>query len=242
MAYSVEGRRRVKEQMNKRKADDEFGLINLSYFDHQNQEITVFCPESKDAEAAQNPQRKSLPGVVRRRQDSERPPSATGVEATLAHSTIDASLEPEVNKAREMTISEIIVSGESSVVEFKSSLRMNLHTKNADQKIEHAVLKTLAAFLNTRGGTLVIGVDDNGTPLGLEDDGFQSEDKMDQHLANLSRTALVHNTLYACTHGSWSTKESAFCWCVVIPRDRRPISRTGRLNISTSEQAAQQRS
>jgi predicted HTH transcriptional regulator len=67
---------------------------------------------------------------------------------------------------------------------------MNLHTKNPDQKIEHAVLKTLAAFLNTHGGTLVVGVDDKGTPLGLENDGFQNEDKMDQHLANLIRDRL----------------------------------------------------
>ena len=63
MAYAVEGRRRVKEQMNKRKADDEFGLLNLSYFDEHNREIIVFCPESKNAEATQNPQRRSLSRV-----------------------------------------------------------------------------------------------------------------------------------------------------------------------------------
>jgi predicted HTH transcriptional regulator len=67
---------------------------------------------------------------------------------------------------------------------------VNLHTKNPDQKIEHATLKTLAAFLNTHGGTLIIGVDDKGTPLGLENDGFQNEDKMAQHLANLIRDRL----------------------------------------------------
>ena len=60
---------------------------------------------------------------------------------------------------------------------FKSSLRVNLHTGNQDSRIEHDALKTLAAFLNTRGGTLVIGVDDKGIPLGLENDGFQTEDK-----------------------------------------------------------------
>ena len=64
MGYAVEGRRRIKEQMNKRKADDEFGLISLSYFDDQNNEVVVFCPESKEASATQHPQRKSLRGVV----------------------------------------------------------------------------------------------------------------------------------------------------------------------------------
>lgn len=58
VAYAVEGRRRVKEQMNKRKPDDEFALINLSYFDRTGQEITVYCPESRYAAATQNPRRK----------------------------------------------------------------------------------------------------------------------------------------------------------------------------------------
>ena len=47
VAYAVEGRRRVKEQMNKQKPDDEFANINLSYTRRQdNQEEIVFCPES----------------------------------------------------------------------------------------------------------------------------------------------------------------------------------------------------
>lgn len=46
-AYAVECRRRVKEQMNKRKPDDEFANINLSYFNAEGQEIEVFCPETK---------------------------------------------------------------------------------------------------------------------------------------------------------------------------------------------------
>ncbi len=59
-AYAIEGRRRVKEQMNKRKPDDEFARINLSYFTAAGQEIVVYCPESKHAAATQEPQRTSL--------------------------------------------------------------------------------------------------------------------------------------------------------------------------------------
>ncbi len=59
MAYAVEGRRRVKEQMNKRKADDEFASINLSYFDPFGKEVIVYSPESKDAQATQNPAKRS---------------------------------------------------------------------------------------------------------------------------------------------------------------------------------------
>lgn len=60
VAYAVEARRRVKEQMNKRKSDDEFAKINLSYFDTSNQEIVVYCPESKTAQATQEPVRKNI--------------------------------------------------------------------------------------------------------------------------------------------------------------------------------------
>ncbi|MDQ4044272.1 MAG: BREX system Lon protease-like protein BrxL [Chloroflexota bacterium] len=60
VAYAVEGRRRVKEQMNKRKPDDEFARINLSYVNADGREIVVYCPESKNAHATQNPERRTL--------------------------------------------------------------------------------------------------------------------------------------------------------------------------------------
>lgn len=60
VAYATECRRRVKEQMNKRKPDDEFARINLSYYKASGEEVIVFCPESKDAPATQQPARRKL--------------------------------------------------------------------------------------------------------------------------------------------------------------------------------------
>ena len=60
VAYAVECRRRVKEQMNKRKPDDEFARIDLSFLNAQGQEVVVYCPESKDAAATQQPFRRQL--------------------------------------------------------------------------------------------------------------------------------------------------------------------------------------
>jgi ATP-dependent Lon protease len=60
VAYAVEGRRRVKEQMNKRKPDDEFANIQLSYFRADGTEVIVYCPESRHAVATQQPVRKAL--------------------------------------------------------------------------------------------------------------------------------------------------------------------------------------
>ena len=60
VAYAVEGRRRIKEQMNKRKPDDEFAKIELSFFNAAAKEVIVYCPESKNAPATQKPLRHSM--------------------------------------------------------------------------------------------------------------------------------------------------------------------------------------
>lgn len=45
--YAIEGRRRVKEQLNKRKKDDEFARIDLGFINADGDEQIVYCPESK---------------------------------------------------------------------------------------------------------------------------------------------------------------------------------------------------
>ena len=91
------------------------------------------------------------------------------------------------NEPVKVAVAEILAAGEGSEVEFKSTLRTNLHTNQPDDRMHLAVLKSLAGFLNAKGGTLVIGVDDDGKILGLAADKFGSEDKMGLHLANLVR-------------------------------------------------------
>ncbi len=65
---------------------------------------------------------------------------------------------------------ELIAEDESFAVEFKSTARWNLQENRKDKRMEDAVVKTIAGFLNTDGGTLFIGVDDARTPIGLEHD------------------------------------------------------------------------
>jgi len=97
--------------------------------------------------------------------------------------------EEELAK-EELDLSKVVMNGESDDIEFKASLRVNLHTGSKDPRIEHAVLKTLAAFLNTNGGTLLVGVSDDGTPVGIQVDGFENDDKMSQHLVNIVKSRL----------------------------------------------------
>lgn len=88
---------------------------------------------------------------------------------------------------QQISIAELIAAGESGGLEFKSTLRVNLHTGQQDEKMQISVLKTIAGFLNAKGGTLLIGVADDGSVIGLAADAFASEDKMGLHLVNLIR-------------------------------------------------------
>lgn len=65
---------------------------------------------------------------------------------------------------------ELIKKGEHKNLEFKSTLCYDLKENARKPHIEHSVLKTIAAFLNSEGGTLLIGVTDEGQIHGLEDD------------------------------------------------------------------------
>lgn len=85
----------------------------------------------------------------------------------------------------EEELKKLIAKGENEKLEFKSTLRTNLYTNQPDKKIEHSVLKTIVAFLNSKGGELIVGVEDNGNILGIEKDNFESTDKFNLHLMNL---------------------------------------------------------
>lgn len=63
--------------------------------------------------------------------------------------------------------SELLVADETNDVEFKSTARWNLRERCKDKRMEDAVVKTVAGFLNGEGGTLLIGVSDAREPIGL---------------------------------------------------------------------------
>lgn len=67
-------------------------------------------------------------------------------------------------------IEELILGGESETVEFKSTLRYDLRQKTVNKTLEYVIAKTISAFLNSNGGNLFIGIDDNQNSLGLKDD------------------------------------------------------------------------
>lgn len=63
---------------------------------------------------------------------------------------------------------ELLAAGEGPRVEYKGSARANLATGEKDARMELAVARTVAAFANSRGGVLLVGVGDEGRPIGLD--------------------------------------------------------------------------
>ena len=78
-------------------------------------------------------------------------------------------------RQRHLTAAELVAAGESARVEFKSTARCNLHTGQRDDKIEMVISKTVAALANS-------GVEDDGTPRGLDDDlKFMKQPDLDRY-------------------------------------------------------------
>jgi len=70
----------------------------------------------------------------------------------------------------ERNIRSLIEEGENETVEFKSSLRWDMKMENSNRELEKPALKTMAGFMNGRGGILIIGLGDEGEIVGIEKD------------------------------------------------------------------------
>jgi hypothetical protein len=96
-------------------------------------------------------------------------------------------LKPKISTIDEKTAKykALIATGESRTVEFKQTLRCDVKTKQINKDLEWACIKNIAAFLNSQGGTLFIGVrDEDGAIIGLDDDfnSFSDGNKQDAFL------------------------------------------------------------
>jgi hypothetical protein len=90
-------------------------------------------------------------------------------------------------------LKNIINLGEGKRIEFKESLSLDKKTKTKNKVLEHSCLKTIAAFLNSEGGDLLIGVSDKKEIIGLEEEiekFHKTNDKFLLHLKNLIQRSI----------------------------------------------------
>jgi ATP-dependent Lon protease len=142
LEFALEGRRRVKEQLKKLAAHD-YAKTAFSYVERDTgREYWVEVPEQPD--------------------DIE---LEIAGEAIADDETSDGVLAPDA-----LSTVELMSAGESKKVEFKSSATFDWETGKKNKELEFAIAKTVAGFANSHGGTLLIGVNDRGKPVGLGGD------------------------------------------------------------------------
>jgi len=99
-----------------------------------------------------------------------------------------------IKKAKLPNLSEILKENENRYLEFKSSSRWDYRQEKVNPELEKVVFKTIAAFGNTDGGILLLGVDDDKNILGLEKDfntlKKNTADYYEVHLRNLLHTSM----------------------------------------------------
>jgi len=91
-------------------------------------------------------------------------------------------------------IKELILAGENQFLELKATMRFDIQSGNVNKKMEYVIAKTISAFLNSEGGTLIIGVEDNGNIAGLERDyntlGKKDKEAFETHLRQVIKKLL----------------------------------------------------
>ncbi len=124
-----------------------------------------------------------------RMQLSLRPVSATTITDSVTTMLNQVNLLSESDK-----VLVLIRNGESRTIEFKETLVLDIKKGTKERYIEDAVLKTISAFLNSQGGTLLIGVTDSHEPIGIArelDQFFQgNRDNLLKHLKNIIKRSI----------------------------------------------------
>jgi hypothetical protein len=140
------------------------------------------------------------------------------------------ALAPQFSEStkEEIQVTNIIQKGESPFVEFKSTLRVDLKTNKPEKFIEHSVIKTLAAFLNSEGGALIIGVEDNKNIMGLEVDfnSFSKPDKLDEfqkHFDNLISKTLGNRFHHYLRIEFPEIEDKTVCVITVSQKSEEPV-------------------
>ena len=140
----------------------------------------------------------------------------------------------------------LIAKGESSDLEFKSSFRWDLKENKVNRALEGVILKTLAGYMNGSGGTLLIGVADDGSIVGLESDyktlKKQDRDGFEQALMTSVATQLGGDACRSVQAVFQSIEQKDVCRVITAPAHRPVYLRAGetpklyvRTGVSTRE-------
>lgn len=125
------------------------------------------------------------------------------------------------------SLEDIIRGGESNSVEFKPALLYNFKTDKAGISVKEIIAKSICAFLNSKGGFLFIGIDDNGKASGLEKDFSLSKGKNSKDFFQLEFDQMIKFFLGFATkvyiNGQFIIYEGKEIYVVSVESSSRPI-------------------
>lgn len=178
--------------------------------------------------------------------------SALGMILSVAAAAVYARLAARerqimnLHSALQDDLRMLIAEGESSNLEFKSSFRWDLKDQKVNRALENVILKTLAGYMNAAGGTLLIGVADDGAIVGLESDyktlKKPDRDGFEQALMTSIATKLGGDACHSVQALFQSVGEKDVCRVITAPGHRPIYLRDGetprlyvRTGVSTRE-------
>jgi hypothetical protein len=135
------------------------------------------------------------------------------------------SLIAEPEKLHHRPVVELIKLGESYTLELKSTLQWDVVKGERNSALRMSVIKTIAAFFNSDGGTLVIGVDDDGTILGLTHDLALLDGSLDKFERTLVQLVSEHLGLHVAPlfRVRFEAVDSARVCVVDVDRSAEPV-------------------
>ena len=137
----------------------------------------------------------------------------------------DAAPAPAPKTPEPSPLAHLLEQDEHEGLEFKETLRWDVRAGQPNKKLEEVVIKTLAGFSNRAGGTLLIGVTDEGEPVGLDRDYAclgGNRDKFELHLTNLMAKHFGHADRASKIKVSFARHDEAEVCRIDVERARQP--------------------
>ena len=146
---------------------------------------------------------------------------ANELNTFLQNITVTKEVKPEVD------LKELIESGEHDHLEFKSTLRWDVRQAKVNKKMEEIIMKSIAAFSNGEGGQILVGVQDDGEIIGLDED-YNSlrepnKDQFELHLRNLVNTAYGKDFATSHLQIRFPIVDDEEICCITIKKGVKPL-------------------
>lgn len=144
----------------------------------------------------------------------------------LIGNILGQEIQPKTIVKKVNNYRDLIQRGENESIEFKSSLWWDYNENKKNKELEYQVIKTIAAFLNSKGGYLFIGISDDGEILGLEKD-YNSMSKSNRDGFLQSLTNAINNCLGKTGYAEMSCQieeiEGKEVCVIIVQKSKKPI-------------------